>query len=134
MATPIVDHTIGSDLKATPDAIWTAEALPDSTAASSDAFLLGQTVAGVEVKVVVDTGVTLTAALLIELQTCATSGGTYVTQVAKTVALGAIAAGDELAGLVLGREVSDMYAKVKLTTTEDESAGKVDAYMVAITH
>jgi len=134
MATAIVDHTIGSDLKAFPDQIWTAEALPNNTNKSSDAFLLGQTVGGVEVKVVCETATTLAGDLLIELQTSATSGGSYVTQVSHTAAAGAIVAGDELAKFILPREVVDqMYTKVKLTIGAVQASGKVDAYMVALT-
>lgn len=133
MATDIVDAVISSDLKFDPDQIWTAEALPASTTKLSAAFKLGQTMGGVEVKVVCQTGVTLTAALQIDLQTSATSGGTYATQVTSIVPLGAIAAGDELARLILPREVADeLYSKILLTTTADESLGKVDAYIVFV--
>jgi len=124
---------ISGDLKSYPDAIFTAEALPNATNKLSDAFLLGQTNAGCEIKVVCETGGTLTAAVLVELQTSATSGGTYVTQVSKTVPLGAIVAGDMLAGLILPKEINDQcYSKVKITTTADESAMKVDTYIVRV--
>lgn len=133
MATAITSATISSDLKAAPDAIWTGEALPDSTTKLSDAFKLGQTMGGVEIKVVCSTGGTATAAIQVDLQTSATATGTYTTQVSKTQALGAIAAGDEIARLILPREVTgELYAKVLLTTTEDESAIKVDAYPVFV--
>lgn len=135
MATPIVDSTIGSDLKADPDQIWTAEALPDSTTKLSSAFKLGQTMGGVEVKVVVATAGTLTAALDVEVQTSATEGGTYVTQGKQTTALGAIAVGDEVGRFILPREVSgELYTKVALITTDNEVAMAVDAYLVQVTH
>ena len=133
MSEAITDATISSDLKANPDQIWTAEALPDTTTKLSDAFKLGQTMGGVEVKVVCETGGTLTAAVQFDLQTSATSGGTYVTRVSKTQPLGAIVAGDELAGLILPRDVCDeLYAKILITTTDSEQAMKVDAYPVFV--
>jgi hypothetical protein len=137
MATAITSHTIGSDLKSKPDEIWSAETLPAGTTKLSDAFLLGGTVGGVEVKVVCETGKTLTGSLTIKLQTSATSGGTYADVVSATEVIDAttvIAAGDELARFVLPREVVDtMYTKIELVTSADDSAAKVDAYLVALT-
>jgi hypothetical protein len=134
MATAITSHTIGSDLKAAPDQIFSAEALPNATNKSSSAFLFNQNVGGCEIKVVCETGVTLTAALVIEVQTAATEAGSYTTVATETVPLGAIAAGDELLKYVAPRELVDqIWTKIKLTTTADESAGKVDAYIVALT-
>jgi hypothetical protein len=88
---------------------------------------------GVEVKVVCSTAGTLTAAVQIDLQTSATEAGTYATQISKTQALGAIAVGDELARFILPREVVDqLYTKILVTTTADESAIDVDAYLVFV--
>lgn len=131
--TAIESFTISGDLYSKQDEIWVGEALPNATTKLSDAFKLGQTMAGVEVKVVCSTAGTATAAIQIDLQTSATSGGTYTTQVSKTQALGAIAAGDELARLILPKEVEDeLYAKILITTTADESAIDVDAYLVPV--
>jgi hypothetical protein len=133
MAKAIENGTIGEDLRSQPDQIWTAEAIPNNTNVSSTAFKLGQTMAGVEIKVVCETGTTLASDLLIELQTSATEGGSYVTEVSTTVAAGAIVAGDELAKLILPREVADkIYSKIKLTTTAVQATGKVDAYPVLV--
>ena len=124
---------ISGDLKSYPEAIWTAEALPKNTNKSSSAFKLGQTNAQCEVKVVCQTGTTLGADLLIELQTSATEGGTYATEVSKTVAAGAIVAEDVLAGLILPKEAEGkLYSKVKLTLGAAETTGKVDAYIVRV--
>ena len=124
---------ISGDLKSYPDAIFTAEAIPSNTNTLSSAFLLGQTNAGCEVKVVCETGTTLASDLLIELQTSATEGGTYATQVSQTVAAGAIVANDMLAGLILPKEINDQcYTKVKLTTTAVQATGKVDTYIVRV--
>lgn len=134
MATPIEDGTIGGDLKAYADQIYTAKAIPNSTTSLSDAFLLGQTMAGVEIKVVCNVGATLIGTgLLIELQTAETETGTYKTAVSKTVPTGAIVAGDVLAGLILPREESGrLYTKLKMTTTAAQATGSVDAYPVLV--
>jgi len=134
MAKSIIGGTIGEDLRSQPDQIYTAEAIPNSTTSLSSAFLLGQTMGGVEIKVVCNVGATLIGTgLLIELQTSATEAGTYITQVSKVVPTGAIVAGDMLAGLILPREVCDeMYTKIKMTTTAAQAAGTVDAYPVLV--
>lgn len=134
MAKAITDGTIGEDLRSQPDQIYTAEAIPNSTTSLSPAFLLGQTMAGVEIKVVCNVGATLIGTgLLIELQTSATEGGTYATAVSKTVPTGAIVAGDMLAGLILPREeVDKMYTKIKMTTSAAQATGSVDAYPVIV--
>jgi negative regulator of sigma E activity len=133
MSTAITSAVISSDLKADPDQIWTAEALPNSTTKLSSAFKLGQTLGGVEVKVVCATAGTLTAALNVEVQTSATSGGTYATQGQQTTALGAIVVGQELGRFILPREVEgELYTKVALITTDTEAAMAVDAYLVFV--
>lgn len=133
MPITIVNATISSDLKANPDQIWAAEALPSNTTKLSSEFKLGQTMGGVEVKVVCETGGTLTAALNIHLQTATTSGGSFATLLTQTVAIGAITAQQELARFIIPREVSDrMYTKIALVTTANESAMKVDAYPVFV--
>lgn len=133
MAIPIEDAVISSPLKNDESIYWEAEALPSNTSKLSDAFKLGQTMAGCEVRIDCETGTTLASDLLIELQTSATSTGTYTTKVSKTIAAGAIVAGDNLAGLILPREVKDeLYTKIKLTTSATQATGKVNAYLVIV--
>lgn len=132
MAKQPIDYNIGEDdLKSKPDEIFKDEALPNASNVLSDGFLLGQTLGGVEIKTVCSTAGTLTANVVVELQTSETVDGTYVTKARMTQALGAIAKGDVLAGLILPREVvGEVFAKVKITTTADESAITVDTYPV----
>lgn len=133
MATDITSATISSPLKSDDTIYWSGEALPNNTNKSTAAFKLGQTMAGCEIRVDCETGTTLAGDLLIELQTCATSDGTFVTKVAKTVEAGAIVAGNNLAGLILPREVKDeLYGKVKVTIGAVQATGAVDAYMVMV--
>ena len=134
MPKAIVDTKLSGDLIANPDVIWSAEALPSSTTKVSDEFKLGQTMAGVEIKVVAVAGATLVGALTIELQTSATTGTGYATQLTSSfIATDVIATGDELARFILPREVVDeLYTVVKLTTTGADEAITVDAYQVFV--
>jgi hypothetical protein len=134
MATAIENAVISSDLKADPDQIWSAEALPNATTKTSSEFLLGQTMGGVEIKVVAVNGDTLIGDLTIELQTSDTTGTGYATQLTETVvATTVIADGDELARFILPREVSgELYSVIKLTTAGADQAVTVDAYPVFV--
>jgi len=125
---------LGVDLNAGPDKIFRAQALPSTSNTSSSAFRLGNPMGRNEVKVVVNTAGTLTAALTIEIQTSATEGGSYVTVAGGTftVAIGAIVVGQDLAKYIPPRESTDLFTKIKLTTTANESAMKVDAYLVYV--
>jgi hypothetical protein len=135
MATAIENATISSDLKADPDAIWTAEALPNATEKLSSAFKLGQTLGGVEVKVVANGGHTAVGDIDIVLKTSATSGGSYAeaTGTYNIAATTVIADGQELARFILPREeVDKLYAKVSITSSGNDVAGLVDAYLVFV--
>ena len=133
MATEIIDYTIGSDLKAGPDQIFTAQALADTGTVTSNAFILGNPMGRNEVKVTVATAGSLTAALTINIQTSATSDGSFTTVESFTIPLGAITAGQVLASYIPVRESEDeLYSKITLVTTDDESAMAVDAYLVYV--
>jgi hypothetical protein len=134
MAKAIETGTIGEDLRSQPDQIWTAEALPNTTTKTSGEFKLGQTMGGVEVKVKVVAGATLAGDVTVELQTSAVSGSGYATKVSKTtIATTVLATGDDLAGLILPREVCDeLYAVIKITTAGADQAVTVDAYPVFV--
>lgn len=134
MATPIVDATISSDLKAAPDQIWSAEALANTGTITSNAFKLGQTMGGVEVKVVAVAGATLVGNVTIELKTSDAAGGTYATEIDTLItATTVVAAGDELARFILPREISGkLYSKVAITTAAADQAVTVDAYLVFV--
>lgn len=140
MATAITSHTIGSDLKAYPDAIWSAQALGNTTTITSSQFLLGGVDGGVEVKVMCNTGFTLPQdeSLTFAVTTATASGGSFTTHVTQTLTGGtggtAYVSGDTLFSFVPPRELVDqMYTKIAVTTASDLSAGKVDAYLVTIT-
>ena len=134
MAIPIVDAVISSDLKAAPDQIWEAQALADTGSILSNAFVLGQTMGGTEIKVVVVAGATLAGNVTIELKTSDAEAGTYVTQISEIItATTVVAAGDELARFILPREVNgQIYTKVAITTAGSDQAVTVDAYPVFV--
>lgn len=140
MSTEIEDHTIGSDLKATPDEIWAAFPLEDTGTITSSEFLFGQVVGGMEVKVTVDTAFTLPDAedLVFEFLTATETAGSFSAYATQTLTGGtggtAYVAGDELFRYVPDREMVDqIYTKIAITTASDLIAGKVDAYLVSLT-
>jgi hypothetical protein len=132
MAKDIKTTKLSTDLYSDQDVIFSAQALPDSTALSSSAFRFGNTMGRNEIKMIVETAGTLTAALTVEVQSCATEDGSFVTVAGGTfeTALGAITAGQELVKYIAPRETTNEFFKVKITTTEDESAMAVDCYIV----
>lgn len=134
MATQIVDAVISSDLKADPDQIWSAQALADTGTINSSEFVLGQTMGGVEVKVVVVAGATLAGNVTIELKTSSVTGGAYTTALSELItATTVLATGDEIARFILPREVSDqLYTTLAITTAGSDQAVTVDAYPVFV--
>ena len=136
MPKAIVDTKLSGDLIANPDVIWSAEALPDSTTKLSEEFTLGQTLAGVEIKVVAVAGATLAGTLDIELQSALESGGSFVTERKESYGIGdVIAAGDDIAKFIIPRERSvsaGMFSILKLSTSDSDQAVTVDAYPVFI--
>jgi hypothetical protein len=132
MAKDIETTKISSDLHSEQDLIFSATALPNATTASSSAFRFGNTMGRNEIKAIVETAGTLTAALTIEVQSSATETGSFVTVPGGTftTALGAVAAGAELLKYIAPRETTNQWFKLKVTTTEDESAIAIDAYIV----
>jgi len=136
--TAIVDFSIGSDIKAKPDAIFTAEAIT-TTPITSDEFLLGQTSGGVEIKVTANAAMTLAEdeVLTFEFQTAAASGGTFATYATLTITGGTgdtvFAEDDELFRYIADRELADeIYSKVVLTPDTTSLASSVNTYLVIV--
>lgn len=123
---------LSDDVKSHQDPLFNAVTLPDSTALASATVLLGQVLGGVEAKVVVNTGGTLLADVLIELQTSVADADSWTTQVSKTAPAGAVVVDDMLAGLILNREVEgELDARVLVTTTDTETV-VIDGYLVLV--
>lgn len=133
----ITDTTIGEDLKAYEDYFFKAEALPNATAKTSDALRIGGSHAGLEIKTVADTAITIAATetLLVEIQTSTTESGTYTTVFSETItgAPTTIAVGDEVhtpwVPNVEGDLNNIMWAKVKITASADQSGAAVNSYI-----
>jgi len=134
MPKEIVDTKLSGDLIANPDVIWSGEALANAGTITSGAFKLGQTLGGVEVKVVTNTGGTLAGNVTVELKLSATEDGSYVTESSDLVNLGTVLAdGDDIARFILPREIEDLlYAKLAITTAGADQAILVDAYPVFV--
>ncbi len=129
------DHDFNeNDLNAGPDKIFRANALPTSTTLLSSAFRLGNPMGRNEVKVVVETGGTLGADVTFEIQSSSTEAGSYATVAGGlfTAAAGAIVTGDDLVKYIPPRETTDMWFKILVTTTTDEVAKTVNAYIVYV--
>lgn len=138
MSTPIETTVLSGDLVSAPDNIWTAEAITTAPITSGE-FILGQTMAGVEIKVKAAAAMTIVdgETVTMEVQTSATSGGTFVTYSAHSVtgATGntVLAAGDTLVTAVMDRELSgEIYTKIVLTPDTTSLASSVDADLVFI--
>jgi hypothetical protein len=117
------------------DLIWAAEALPNATAKTSDAFRLGCTQDGVVVAVAANTAISIadTKGLKIEVEYSsteaftATDGTIVLLDVTASGSAETWAAGDLLGEIAI--QEKGLWARVKVTTTADESSEKVDAYL-----
>jgi hypothetical protein len=135
MSLDIETTEIGRDLRSAPDQIFAEQILTSTSTVSSGEFKLGNTMGGVEIKIVATTVHTLVAALTINLLTSAVAGGTKNSTLdTATVALGTVTAvGDVLYKFIAPREnIGEIYTQLDLVTTDNEAALKVDAYMVFV--
>jgi len=137
-AKPIEDTLLGVDLNAGPDKIFRAQTLPTSTTLLSNAFRLSNPMGRNELKVVVETGGTLGADVTFEVQSSSDADdegvGTYATVAGGlfTAAAGAVVTGDDLLQFIPPRESEDTWYKILVTTTTDEVAKTVNAYIVFV--
>lgn len=127
--------TISDDLKAAPDAILTAQALPNATSALSGIFLGGKTQDALEIVVEANTAISIadTFRLAFEIFGAVTRAGSYAKESTiydETASGGAITfdAGDTIAVIALNR-TNSVFNKVNIITTADESSEKVDVYI-----
>jgi len=127
--------TISEDLKAAPDAIFTAQALPNATVIDSAEFIFGEIQDALEVVINAVTAVSIanTFRLTIELLGASSSGGSFAVEaiIFDEISTGStdFLAGEEIARIASHRALSP-YSKIRLTTTADESTETIDAYMV----
>lgn len=130
-------RTIGSltgDLVVGPDVIFDAQALLSSGTVTSSAFKLGESQSSIALKVFANTEITIAAtkSIVIALTSSDTEGGSYTAE--KTLATytpATIAAGTELVNFVPGDDIKP-WCKLTVTTDDDQTADKVDAYLTMI--
>lgn len=126
--------TISGDLISSPDIIYTAQALGSTAAITSTAFKFGTSQASVNLKVYAVTEITVAATetITFDLYHCATYGGSYVKLKSMVVLPAATyAIGDELVNFVPGDDVK-AWCKIVTTTTADQSADTIKAYVSRI--
>jgi hypothetical protein len=139
MSKVIKDTQLGQDLVSYDDAIFRAEDIAAADTFLSSEFRLGNTDAGVEVKMVATSAFTLldTKTITFSLQTAAASGGSFakLVEFGKVTASGDtdIAVGDVLASYILPtEEVGKPWAKVEAITDAAQAGALLDGYIVGL--
>ncbi len=124
--------TISDDLKADPDEIWAAEALPNTTSIESDEFLAGRTQGDIELVIELVTELTIAGGQTVDfdLLTDDDEGGSYAeSEVIKqyTNADSPVAAGTKIRFQVAAAR--GPWCKVKATCSADQSTDTVNAFL-----
>ena len=129
----ILDTYIGSeDLKAYGDYIFKDVSLENAGASTSSAFRMGGTHAGIEVKIQAATEIVIAATktITIEINVDDAEDGSFATNVfSKVLAPQTIAIDDIIAKYIPDVELEEMFAKVVITTDDDQSLDKVNGYI-----
>lgn len=130
--------TIGEPTKFAGDYIFDATALGNATSITSSAFEFGNCQSSLQLNILANTAISIadTKSLTVTLLTDSSATGNFATEkVLFTVTAATTpetwAIGDTIVKYVSTDE--DLkYAKVKITTTADESSEKVDGYLTHI--
>ncbi|OGV45854.1 MAG: hypothetical protein A2017_18310 [Lentisphaerae bacterium GWF2_44_16] len=124
----------GSEIKAYGDYLWKAEALPNNTNKTSEAFLLGKAQNAIDLVVEANTNISIADSKQLKLEILAgeTEDGDFesVATIYDRTASGTpitFTAGDEIARYTIPSNVGP-YIKIKATTTADESSEKITVY------
>ncbi len=116
------------------DLIYDEATLPNTTNASSVAFKLGGNNHRGQIVLNADTEITVAAtkAITIELMHCDTIDGSYTSfKTLLSIAPSTIALGANILKYVAEDGVKH-YAKIKITTTGDQSAGKITGFLAQV--
>ena len=133
MSKDIATNKIGQEwLKADPDVIWDAEALPNATSKTSDEFMIGFDQAGVGLQVEADAAIVIAdgETLLFELFYGSVKGASKT----DSVVLASYAPSGSSANIAAGEIVAYVpedigpYAEVKVTASEDQHLKTVTVY------
>jgi len=128
--------TISNVLISQPDYFWEGEALPNATNKSTSAFKLGKAQAGVQLEIKAVDAITVANAetLTFELLYDSDESGSYSSSVTlATFTDETIAAGATIAKYIPNMDI-ELWAKVKVTASENLSAKTIDAYVTYVSH
>jgi len=139
MSSAISTTTLGQDLVAYGDAIFRATSIATATTTTSSAFRLGNTDAGVEIKIKANASFTLadTETITFSIATSATESGSFVLlstfKVITASGATAVAVGDLLASYILPVENVDLpWAKISVVTSSASTGAAIDGYIVQL--
>lgn len=138
MTTRTLSGSISDPFKFAPDAVFDATALGNAAAITSSAFKFGGSQSGVQLNILANTAISIadTKAITVSLLTDTAEDGSFATEkVLFTVTAATTpetwAIGDTIVKYV-STEEDLQWAKVKVTTTADESSEKIDGYLTYI--
>lgn len=124
---PIVDTKLGDDAKFMPDILFNERALAATGDIDSNEFELGNVMGRNQVEITAHAAGTLGSAVTVTVLTSALKGGTKDNvEHSFTISSGAVTAGQILFKWIPPRETKNIWTIVRLTTTADESANKVN--------
>lgn len=132
MATTSYDTTLTDRLAADPDKVFDERTLPNATFLESAVFRFGKVQSKVEVEITAASEITIadTQSLTIELFWDEAEDGSFTnSRVINAYAAsgGAIVIADNtVIGLMTPETDVDHYAKVRVTATDDQTAGKIN--------
>ena len=138
MGKPIATTKIGQDLYSDFDAIWQDAVGPNASTVTSPTFMLAQTLGATQLNLVGGTAGFSTGGsnvVTVTIVTDPVEGGTFATTVfSKALPVSTdYADGEIIASFIPPRELSDMYAQIKVTVATDDLSGEdLTAYQVAV--
>jgi hypothetical protein len=138
----LADKTIGAPEQAIfhPDKFWQAQALPNATSMTSPVFRMGRTQGGVQLGLFANTTVALAASanMRVELLHDTSATGDFIDSVVLYSNEDATDAVTFEIGAVIAKYIApdnvESYNKLKITTSADESADKIDTKLTLVAH
>lgn len=133
MAQETLSGVIGDDLKFGPDYIFNETALENAGVSTSGAFQCGKVQGGIQLNVMADAEIVVAAtfSITIDLYGSELKDGTYT----KIKTLIVIPTGTQSAGEIIRHIPSDqaeVWGKIVITTTDDQSGDTVTAYITEV--
>jgi len=133
-----ITGTLGGRVKAHGDSVFDAQALPNATTVTSSAFKFGKSQSGVELVVSANTNISIADSkqLKVEILYDTADDGSFASSkvVYDVTASGSavtFAVNDVISATVPDKAI-ETWAKVKVTTTANESSEKIDAFIYRV--